>query len=127
MYVDVPDVLPRESLDLVDAVPMVNDSRQILQLVLVGYVWVELVVEVFVVVAFAVVAFDVEVVVDAYLDYDVDDGLAGDLSYEEEAEDHQHLLCRYQAVYFIRPLDNLLFCNNFVHIMCTTFSHYKTV
>jgi len=81
-------------LDLVDVIQMVNDSHQILQLVLVGYVWVELVVEVFVEVVFAVasVAFDVVVVVDAYLDYDVDDGLAVDLAYEEEAEDHQHLL-----------------------------------
>ena len=75
---------------------MVNDSHQILQLVLVGYVWVELVVvEVFVVVVFAVVDVVEElVVVDAYLDYDVD-GLAGDLAYEEE-EDHQHLLLLYQ-------------------------------
>ena len=95
MFVDVPDVLPRVSLDLVDVVLMVNDSHQILQLVPGGYVWVELVVEVFVVVAFAVVAFDVEVVVDAYLDYDVDDGLAGDLAYEVEEEDHQHLLYQY--------------------------------
>jgi len=80
-------------LDLVDVVQMVNDSHQILQLVPGGYVWVELVVEVFVVVVFAfvVVAFDVEAVVDAYLDYDVDDGLAVDLAYEV-AEDRQHLL-----------------------------------
>jgi len=81
-------------LDLVDVIQMVNDSRQILQLVPGGYVWVVLVVvEVFVVVVFAVVvaAFDVEVGVDAYLDYDVDDGLAGDLACEEVAEDRQHL------------------------------------
>ena len=98
MYVDVPDVLPRESLDLVDAVLMVNDSHQILQLVPGGYVWVELVVvEVFVVVVFAVVDVVEElVVVDAYLDYDVD-GLAGDLAYEEE-EDPQHLFIDKKAL-----------------------------
>ena len=101
----MPDVLHLGSLDLVDVVPMVNDSHQILQLVLLGYVWVELVVEVFVVVVFAAVAFDVVVVVDAsYLDYYDADGLAADLAYEVEAEDHQHLLLyRYiNALYYIR-------------------------